>query len=199
MNLPIARPVQKIDWVASSFLIGTFVLSLTAVPVWIYFFGITWLDVALFFGLFIATGMSITFGYHRLFAHKAFSTAKPIRIFTLLFGAAAFENSALDWASDHRRHHKHTDEEEDPYNISLGFFHAHIGWILKPEARPPYDNVKDLKRDPLVMWQHKHWHLIGTAFGFLLPTLIGLALALPMAFPSGRARWPGSSSAASSA
>jgi fatty-acid desaturase len=30
------------------------------------------------------------------------------------------------WASEHRRHHKHVDQEEDPYDITKGFFHAHI-------------------------------------------------------------------------
>ena len=50
--------------------------------------------------------------------------------FVLLFGAASFENSALDWSADHRIHHKHVDEDEDPYDISKGFFYAHIGWLL---------------------------------------------------------------------
>jgi len=184
MAISVATPEKGIDWVASAFLIGTFVLSITAVPLWIWKFGITWLDITLFCSLFLATGMSITFGYHRHFAHKAFTAAKPIRILTLFFGAAAFENSALDWASAHRRHHKHTDEEEDPYNISKGFFHAHIGWILfKSKMTPPYDNAKDLQKDPWIMWQHKYWHLIGATFGFVLPTLIGLVFAKPMDLP----------------
>lgn len=184
MSISVARPEERIDWLASFFLIMTFALSLTLVPFWIWCFGITWLDVVQFVGFFILTGMSITFGYHRLFAHRAFKAPAVIRFLTLVFGAAAFENSALDWVADHRRHHKHTDHEDDPYNISKGFFHAHIGWILlKPKERPPYDNSKDLLKDKLVMWQHRHWHLIAIAIGFVLPTLIGLALAVPMGKP----------------
>ena len=53
-----------------------------------------------------------------------------------IFGAAALENSALKWCSDHRRHHKHLDTEKDPYSITEGFFHAHIGWILKNNPSP---------------------------------------------------------------
>gem|GEM_PF-6588686 len=33
---------------------------------------------------------------------------------------------------------------------------AHIGWLLfKLWAQRPFDNVADLKKDPLVMWQHR--------------------------------------------
>ena len=79
-----------------------------------------------------------------------------MRLFTLIFGAAAFENSALLWACEHRAHHKHVDHEDDPYNIREGLFQAHIGWLLfKLKPPPPFDNVSDLQKDPLVMWQHQ--------------------------------------------
>ncbi len=60
-------PTDRINWVTSSFLIGTFALTLTAVPTYLYFFGISWFQVALFCSMFFACGMSITLGYHRLF------------------------------------------------------------------------------------------------------------------------------------
>jgi len=78
------------------------------------------------------------------------------------------------WASEHRRHHKHVDHEEDPYDITKGFFHAHIGWLLfKLLPQPPFDNVGDLKKDRLVMWQHQHVHTIALLVGFALPVLLG--------------------------
>src|SRR5207244_12366434 len=81
-----------------------------------------------------ATGFSITLGYHRLFTHMTFQASWPIRLFTLLFGAAAFENSVVMWASEHRRHHKFVDHDhEDPYSISKGFWYAHIGWLRSEE------------------------------------------------------------------
>jgi len=117
--------------------------------------------------------MSITLGYHRLFAHKAFQAKKPVKLFTLLFGAAAFEDSALDWASDHRIHHKHVDKDDDPYDISKGFFWAHMGWIFFKLYPRELNNVNDLRKDPLVMWQHRYHHIIGVTVGIILPTLIG--------------------------
>ena len=37
----------------------------------------------------------------------------------------------------------------------------------------PLTNVKDLKNDPLIRWQHNWWGVIGIAVGFGLPALIG--------------------------
>jgi stearoyl-CoA desaturase (delta-9 desaturase) len=66
------------------------------------------------------------------------------------------------------------DHDEDPYDITKGFFHAHIGWLLfKLLPQPPFDNVADLKKDPLVMWQHRHIHLLAVMVGFALPALAG--------------------------
>jgi len=125
--------------------------------------------------MFIASGLSITLGYHRLFAHLSFKAKWPIKFLTAVFGATALENSVLEWCSDHRRHHKHTDEDDDPYNIQRGFLYAHMGWIL---LRPiggdwPLTNVNDLKKDSLLRWQHKWWGPIGIFVGFGLPALIG--------------------------
>ena len=167
-------PTDRINWTTSSFLIGTFVLTLTAVPVYLWHFGIDWFELALFAVLLLATAFSITLGYHRLFSHATFRATLPVRLFTLIFGAAAFENSVLLWASDHRQHHKHVDHQEDPYDITKGFFHAHIGWLLfKLRPQPPFDNVTDLRKDSLVMWQHRHIHFLAVLVSFVLPTLIG--------------------------
>jgi len=167
-------PMDRVQWPAFFFLSGTLILSLTAVPLYILYFQLPWYCIALFISFFIATGMSITFGYHRLFAHRSFDTIPPLKWLCAIFGAAAFENSVIDWVSDHRRHHKHTDEEKDPYDISQGLWHAHIGWVLfKLKPLPPYDNVSDLQKDPFLRWQHRHWLAIGIVAGFVLPTILG--------------------------
>lgn len=169
-------PFDKVHWITSSFLIGTLFLTLTAVPAYIWHFGLDWFQVILFSVMINACGLSITVGYHRMFSHLAFQGHWLVRALVLIFGAGAFENSALMWSCEHRTHHKHVDHDEDPYDISKGLFHAHIGWLmfkLKPD--PTYENVRDLQKDPLVMWQHKHTHVIGALVAFVLPTIIGYA------------------------
>ena len=170
----LSLPRERINWLTSSFLIGTAFLTVTALPVYLWNFGVDWFQLAMFFAFIAVTGFSITVGYHRLFAHKSFEAKWPLRLLVLIFGAGAFENSVLMWTSEHRRHHKHTDHEEDPYDITKGFFHAHIGWLLfKLNPSPPFDNVLDLQKDSLVRWQHRHVHLLAVFVGFLLPTLLG--------------------------
>jgi stearoyl-CoA desaturase (Delta-9 desaturase) len=169
-------PFNRVDWLVSSFLIGTLFLSLTAVPLYLYFFGIDWFQIALFFVMLCACGFSITLGYHRLFSHLTFKAHWLVRLFTVVFGAGAFENSVLLWACEHRSHHKHVDHDEDPYSISKGLFYAHIGWLmfkLKPE--PNFDNVADLKKDPLLVWQDRHIHLLAVLVAFVLPATVGFA------------------------
>jgi stearoyl-CoA desaturase (delta-9 desaturase) len=169
-------PFDKVNWTTSSFLIGTLFLSLTAVPAYIWFFGIDWFQIVLFFVMFCACGFSITLGYHRLFSHLAFQAHWSVRLFTAIFGAGAFENSILLWSCEHRQHHKHVDHDDDPYSISKGLFHAHIGWLMfKLNPPPPYDNVLDLQKDPIVMWQHRYIHWIGSFVAFVLPAAIGFA------------------------
>ena len=39
-------PLDRINWLTSSFLIGTLILTLTAVPIYLWFFGLDWFQVA---------------------------------------------------------------------------------------------------------------------------------------------------------
>jgi stearoyl-CoA desaturase (Delta-9 desaturase) len=106
-------PFHRVNWLVSSFLIGTLFLSITAVPLYLWFFGIDWFQIALFLAMFGACGFSITLGYHRLFSHLTFQAHWIVRFFTVIFGAGAFENSVLLWSCEHRSHHKHVDHDDD--------------------------------------------------------------------------------------
>ena len=175
-------PFDRVNWSSFLFLSITLLISITALPVYLWHYGFDWFQATLFVVWFALSGLGITLGYHRLMAHSAFKARWPVRLGTLVFGAAAFEGSVIEWASDHRRHHKHVDHDDDPYNISNGFFYAHMGWMLfKLKPEPPFDNVNDLRKDPLVVWQERYWFLIGAFTGLVLPTLIGWAWGGPRA------------------
>src|SRR6202047_1431382 len=168
-------PFHRVNWLVSSLLIGHLFFSVTAGPLSLWFFGIDWFQIALFFAMLAACGFSITLGYHRLFSHLIFQAHWIVRPFTIIFGAGAFENSVLLWSCEHRSHHKHVDHDEDPYCISKGLFHAHIVCCFcKLYPGPPFDNVTDLQKDPLVRWQNRYIHLIAALVAFGLPTTIGL-------------------------
>ena len=172
-------PFNRVEWVTSGFLMTTALLTLTAVPWYFWTYGWDWFLFAVFLYFYISTGMSIAVGYHRLFSHKAFQAKWPVKLYVLLFGAAAFENSALWWSSEHRKHHKHVDTDDDPYDITKGFFWAHMGWLMfKLKPASPLDNVEDLKKDKLVYFQHKLVHPLSFLMSFGLPTLIGYLYAI---------------------
>jgi stearoyl-CoA desaturase (delta-9 desaturase) len=128
----------------------------------------------------VLSGLSITGGYHRLFAHRAYKCNPLVKLFYLFFGAAAVQNSALKWATDHRRHHQHTDHEEDPYNIKKGFWWAHIGWVLRKVPKTQANRSLDLENDPLIKFQHKFYVPLAILMAGLLPAAIGMLWGDPI-------------------
>lgn len=168
-----------INWVTAIVMIGTFAAAIVIVPWYGFLRGYSawaWLS---FVGFLWACGVSITAGYHRLWSHRAYSAHGSVRLFFMLFGAMALQNSILVWGSQHRTHHRFVDDvDRDPYSAKRGFWFSHMGWILRnyPSGRNDFTNAKDLERDPIVMFQHR-WYLplaIGTNVGF--PLALGWAV-----------------------
>ncbi len=167
-------PLPPINWRNFLFFVSFFIIAIIGVPIYIYNFGFHLFDALFFLFWTFGSGMGITIGYHRLFAHKTFKSHPLVVFLGLFFGAAAFEESALEWASQHRDHHKYVDTEKDPYNIMQGFWYAHIGWIIFRNHAINYENVKDLKMNRLIVHQDKHYVWWALTAGVLLPLTIGL-------------------------
>lgn len=150
---------RQFNWGPGLFIIAYHLLLIPLLP--FYFLSYTpsialcLISVALFF----MSGMSITGGYHRLYAHRAYRAHWIIEVLLLWFGSLAAQGSVLRWGFDHRLHHAHTDTDEDPYSINRGFWHAHILWIFK--APLPIDSkvVPDLINNRLVALQHAYYPL----------------------------------------
>ena len=172
-------PRRGLDWTNTLFLGVAHTLGVLGLVYLIFVKASPWtLGLAGVWFLFCAFG--ITGGYHRLFAHCAYQAAAPLRAFYLLFGAASVQNSALKWSSDHRRHHTYTDEDRDPYNINKGFWWAHIGWVLCKAEDSEIKGVDDLKKDKLVMLQHRFYVPIAILMGVGIPAAIGMLWGDPL-------------------
>src|SRR6185437_13858820 len=113
---------RSIDWVNVLFLTLSPLLAVVGGVWYTQRFGIHFGEIALFVAMFFATGLSITAGYHRHFAHASYRAHPALRIVYLIFGSCALQNSALNWAADHRLHHRYTDTDKDPYNAGQGFW-----------------------------------------------------------------------------
>lgn len=161
----------------------TMLVALTIVP----WYGIVHGYSAAAWGWFafflIANGMSITGGYHRLYAHRAYDAHWSVKLFYLVFGAMALQNSALVWCSGHRTHHRYVDDtERDPYSARRGFWFSHIGWMLRewPSGREDFSNVRDLQRDPLARLQHRFYVPLALATNLGFPLAAGFAIGEPL-------------------
>ncbi len=143
-------------------------------------FGLRPLTIGLMLFYMAATSMSITVGYHRLFSHVTYKAHPVLQFLVLFFGAAAYEQSALRWSSQHRTHHLYVDTDKDPYSIKKGFFYAHIGWLLFWKHPDYYENAVDLQRNRLVMHQHQYYPLWAAVSGIILPMLIGFCYGDPL-------------------
>lgn len=164
---------RVINWRNCIFFFGVTTLALIGVPIYIYVNGISAVEIGLFVSWTVATGLAITIGYHRLFAHRSFQASPIVHFLTLFFGAGAFQESLLQWASQHRQHHRYVDTERDPYNIKEGFFYAHMGWLLFRKHPIDYSNVRDLQKSLLIRHQHQYYELWSVLSGVVLPTVIG--------------------------
>ena len=160
-----------IDWPVSLFLIITPALAIASLVAFCLYWQVTWQLVTLFLFFSFASSVSITAGYHRLLAHRAYKARGWLKNLFLFFGAGAFQGSALKWSADHRNHHRHVDTGHDPYNIKRGFVFAHIGWLFYKMTLTA-EMVGDLQKDRWIVWQHRYYLPVAIFSGFLFPMLI---------------------------
>ena len=146
--------------------------AVIGVPLFGFLYGYTWLDWTLFGLLYVVTGLGITVGYHRLISHRSFNCPDWVKFCFLIAGGWALQNSALKWGADHIRHHAACDQDADPYNAKLGFWHSHCGWLFADQRYSDERYATRLRQDPLIMWQHRYYVPIVLA-GLALPFVVG--------------------------
>jgi stearoyl-CoA desaturase (delta-9 desaturase) len=156
----------------------TGLITLIGVPAYAFIHGFDgWQIAAMIIGIAFCE-ISITAGYHRLWSHRAYEAHWLLRLMLAIGGTFATQNSILHWASDHRRHHRHVDDDKkDPYSAGRGFWYSHIGWMLRDYDSDhdwQYKNCRDLKADPIVMWQHRYYMPLVLGLNFGIPVLLGL-------------------------
>ncbi len=165
-------------WLNIFVFVTSLVLALIVTPWYAYEYGLGWEHLFWLVVAFSFTNLSITAGYHRLWSHKTYQANAFLRGVFAIGGAFSMQNSALHWSSDHRQHHKHVDHEtKDPYAATRGFWYSHIGWMLRnynQATYSDYQNCRDLKKDRIVMWQHKYYVPLTLATNFGIPIVLGL-------------------------
>jgi len=157
-------------------------LGLLAGIVFLWDRGFSWVELGLLVGMYVLTGLGITVGFHRLFTHRAFETHGAVQFILAALGSMAVEAPLLKWVAVHRLHHRHSDREEDPHSphyqgdgflgLVRGAWHAHLGWVFKPET-PNLDRyVRDLLQSRALRCAHALFPL-WIVVSLLIPTVLG--------------------------
>src|ERR671930_1729823 len=150
-----------------------------------------WGDLLVFGVLYVAFGLGVTVGFHRLFTHRSFKTSPTMRFIFAVLGSAAIEGPVISWVADHRKHHAFADKEGDPHSPHVGhgggirgalagLAHAHVGWLFIHTHRGAKRRyASDLMADPVVSFVDRTfvaWALLGLAVAFALGAAIGHSL-----------------------
>jgi stearoyl-CoA desaturase (delta-9 desaturase) len=175
---------QRIGNVLGVFLPG---IALIAAVVLLWNQLVGWEALVILAAMYVLTGgLGISVGFHRLFAHRSYEAAKPVRATLAVLGTMAMMGPIIRWVTNHRKHHSFTDIEGDPHSPHLtgrtgvlgavtGLWHAHVGWIFTDDRAPLERYARDLLDDPIVAYVNRTtglWVLLG----LLIPFTAGLAL-----------------------
>jgi stearoyl-CoA desaturase (delta-9 desaturase) len=113
-------------------------------------------------------------GFHRYFAHRSFKTHPWFEFVLAFLGCLAYQQGPLWWASEHRHHHRSADTDDDFHSPRHGFWEAHIGWLLRKDARDRinWDLIPDLRR-PIPLWVQRHQFAIRALYAASLALATG--------------------------
>jgi stearoyl-CoA desaturase (Delta-9 desaturase) len=183
-----AAPITRVERVVNLLGVGIPAagLVLAVALLWGRFVGPTALGVTA--AMYLLSGVGITVGFHRLFAHRSFQAAPALRVALAILGSMGLEGPVIKWVSNHRMHHAFADEPGDPHSPHTGpshgplgalrgLWHAHLGWMLGASHRAaPQRYARDLLADPAVRFVDRTF-AVWVAAGAVLPFAAGLAVS----------------------
>ena len=166
--------LNEVNWLNLLFVVITHLIVIIGLPLYLINnspSSILWWGLLI---LFLLTGLGITMGYHRLYAHKAYTPSNKIVEGVIIFmGTLVTQGSIMQWSFDHRRHHAFVDTDRDPYDIKKGFWHAHWFWMFKKKETVKFKEVPDLAENKLVMFQHNHFGLLTLSTNLIVFLIFG--------------------------
>ena len=174
--LPQKSRYAKLSWITAIVLVWFHVQAIAA------FFSFTWTNLIVALVLhWMAVGLGISMGYHRLHTHRGFKTTKLFEYFLAICGALSLEGGPIFWVAVHRQHHQHSDQALDPHSPRVSGFWAHLGWMLFGDALHNDTALMsryapDLGKDPFYQWLSKYHWVPLTVLGFVLLAIGGWPL-----------------------
>ena len=162
----------------------TVILVLIHIGALAAFFFFTWKAlIATVILYWVATGLGISMGYHRLHTHRSYKVPRWMEYFFAVCGTLTLEGGPIFWTAIHRIHHQRSDLPGDPHSPREGAWWAHVGWILVGETK--HNNTMllgkyapDLAKDPFYVWLNNYHWVPNVALAVLLYAVGGLPFLL---------------------
>ncbi|MFG2647960.1 acyl-CoA desaturase [Streptomyces sp. NPDC048436] len=182
MNTTLGERMGTYDRAVVGVLVGIPFVAVIASAVVLWGWGVTWHDLVIGAVMYAIAVHGITIGYHRLFTHKAFKAARPLKIALAVAGTMAVEGDAITWCADHRRHHRFADRPGDPHSpwrfgtsvraLLKGMVWAHVGWTFNNDRTDQHTYVPDLLADRDLALVAR-WQPLIVLFSFGAPAVAG--------------------------
>ena len=123
---------NKVEWFRCLPFIVIHVLAVSA-----FFYPVTLYCILLAVASYSLRMFTITAFYHRYFSHRSFKTGRVVQFIGAFIACSSGQRGPLWWAAHHRRHHRHSDTDQDIHSPhAKGVFWSHTLWFMTDYAVP---------------------------------------------------------------
>jgi len=177
-NQTIIYNRASLNWSAGVTLAGLHIAAVAA----LFYFQWHYLAIAAVLH-WVATGLGISMGYHRLHTHRSYRVPKAMEYFFAVCGTLSLQGGPIYWTATHRLHHQKSDQPGDPHSPLDGAWWSHIGWIVFSERNNEENKMvsryaPDLSKDPFYRWLNVYHWVPLAVLAVLLLVLGGMPLVL---------------------
>jgi len=167
-----------INWVTATFMVLFHVGAVAA----LFFFSWKVFFLAVFLN-WVAGGLGVGVGYHRLLTHRGYKTPKWLEYFLTTCATLSLQGGPIFWVATHRIHHQYSDKEGDPHSPRDGKWWAHMGWVLVGKSMHHDTStlaryVPDLAKDKFHVLITKYHYVPMIVLGIVLFAIGGLPFLL---------------------
>lgn len=123
-----SRPRFGIHWQYVVPIAAIHLLACLALLPWCF----SWSGLTLAFaGTMVFGTLGINLCYHRLLAHRSLKVSQTFERSLATIAICSLEDTPARWVANHRLHHVHSDDEQDPHSPRDGVVWSHAGWLFR--------------------------------------------------------------------
>jgi stearoyl-CoA desaturase (delta-9 desaturase) len=171
-------PARSVNW-STTIVFGLFHIGAIA-ALFLFSWKVFFATVFLYW---VATGLGISLGYHRLHTHRSYRLPLWLEYFFAICGTLNLEGGPIFWVATHRVHHQKSDQAGDPHSPRDGAWWSHVLWIVFGESK--HSNTQLMSKYAPDLAKHKFYRWLNTyhwvpiiVLGLILLAIGGLPLMM---------------------